>query len=110
MGDAPKKAQHFSDREYGVNIKYLGNPFCTNEKLSGFELGVAHPFQIRRVFRLYKNGYRDIEVGAPATFFDVVAPFWEFYPHPEPYQIPSGIHHGCPLRRSLFNIRPPLET
>ena len=46
-GDAPKKVQHSSGREIGVNIKDFGNPCCTNEKLNGFELGGCHPFQIR---------------------------------------------------------------
>ena len=47
MGDAPIKVQHSSGREIGVNIKYLANPFGIKYKLNGFELGVAHPFQIR---------------------------------------------------------------
>ena len=47
QGHAPIKVQHFSGREIGVNIKYLGTPCCTNEKLNGFELGGCHPFQIR---------------------------------------------------------------
>ena len=38
LGDAPIKGAHLSGREIGVNIIYLGNPFCTNEKLNGFEL------------------------------------------------------------------------
>ena len=68
LGDAPIKVQQFSCREISVNVKYLGNPSCTNEKLSGFELGVAHPFQIRGVFRLYKKGYRDIDVALRQLF------------------------------------------
>ena len=39
QGDAPIKGAHLSGPEIGVNIIYIGNPFCTNEKLNGFELG-----------------------------------------------------------------------
>ena len=47
VGGAPIKVQHLSGCEIGVNVKYLANPFGIKYKLNGFELGVAHPFQIR---------------------------------------------------------------
>ena len=59
LGHAPKKVQHLSGREIGVNIKYLGNPFCTNEKLSGFELGGIMTWPSTNFFR-----YRCTFIGA----------------------------------------------
>ena len=67
-GDAPKKVQHSSGREIGVNIKYLDNPFGIKYKLNGFELGGCHPFQIRRVYILFQKGWRDIDVALRQLF------------------------------------------
>ena len=60
--------QHLSGREIGVNVKYLANPFGIKYKLNGFELGVAHPFQIRRVCILFQKGWRVVDLGLRKLF------------------------------------------